>query len=150
ITPNPIQNRLVNAWGESWVLKASHKVPAIADDPSWFEHPWRAWRAAELDAELRKYKLGDTDGQPFADAGLREREDDREPRADNFWLGPHFIKRLAHLGWGFGPSISALGLQCAFDHDNSPVSIHRLYDTVVTAFPRARKVLFQALNMPDE
>jgi hypothetical protein len=150
ITPNPIQNRLVNAWGESWVLKASHKVPAIADDPSWLEHPWRAWRAAELDAELRKYKLVDTDGQPFADAGLSEREDDRQLGANNFWLGPHFIKRLAHLGWGFGPSISALGLQCAFDHDNSPVSVHYLYDTVVAAFPRARKVLFQALNMPDD
>ena len=103
-----------------------------------------------MDDELRKYKLVDTDGQPFADAGLSEREDDRQLGANNFSLGPAFIRRLAHLGWGFGPSISALGLQTSFDHDNSPVSIHRTYDTAIAAFPRAKKTLFQQLNMPDD
>jgi hypothetical protein len=69
--------------------------------------------------------------------------------ANNFWLAPHFIKRLGHLGWGFGPSITALGLKCAFDHDNSPVSVHRTYTTVAAAFPRVKKVLFQEMRMPD-
>jgi hypothetical protein len=151
ITREPAKNRIVNAWGESWVLKAAHKVLSISDeDPSWLQHPWKAIREKELDDELRKYKLVDTDGQPFADAALSEREDDRQLGANNFWLGPHFIKRLAHLGWGFGPSISALGLKTSFDHDNSPVSIHRTYETAIAAFPRAKKTLFQQLNMPDD
>jgi hypothetical protein len=150
ITDDPVQNRVVNCWGESWVLKAAHKVESIPDDQSWLSHPWRAIREAELDEELRKYKLVDTDGQPFADAALSEREDDRQVGANNFLLGPHFVRRLAHLGWGFGPSISALGLQTSFDHDNSPVSVYRTYDTAIAAFPRAQKTLFQQLNMPDD
>jgi hypothetical protein len=150
ITPDTKQNRLVNAWGESWVRKAAHKIESIPDDPSWLEHPWKVVRERELDDELKKYKLVDTDGQPFADAALSEREDDRQLGANNFWLGPHFIKRLAHLGWGFGPSISALGLKCSFDHDNSPVSVYRVYDSVIAAFPKVAKTLFQQLNMPDD
>ncbi|HUA98322.1 MAG TPA: hypothetical protein VMA34_08355 [Terracidiphilus sp.] len=150
ITPNTAENRLVNAWGESWVLKAAHKVESIPDDPSWLAQPWKVVREKELDGELQRYKLVDTDGQPFADAALSEREDDRQLGANNFWLGPHFIKRLAHLGWGFGPSISALGLKCSFDHDDSPVSVYKTYDHVVAAFPRVAKTLFQKLNMPDD
>jgi hypothetical protein len=149
ITPATEANRLVNAWGESWVLKAAHKIESIPDNPSWLHQPWRVVREKEEDEELRKYKLVDTDGQPFADAALSEREDDRQLGANNFWLGPHFIKRLAHLGWGFGPSISALGLKCSFDHDNSPVSVYKTYDLVATAFPKVAKTLFQQLNMPD-
>ena len=150
ITPATTENRLVNAWGESWVRKAAHKIESIPDDPSWLKHPWKAVRDNEsADEELRKYKLVDTDGQPFADAALSEREDERQLGANNFWLGPHFIKRLAHLGWGFGPSISALGLKTSFDHNNSPVSVHKTYDLVATAFPRVAKTLFQKLNMPD-
>ena len=151
ISPNPAADRLINAWGESWVLRAAHKITSISDEePSWLQHPWKALRERELDEELRAYKLVDTDGQPFADAALSEREDDRQLGADNFWLGPHFIKRLAHLGWGFGPSISALGLQTSFNHDNSPVSVHKTYDSAIEAFPRAAKTLFQPLNMPDD
>jgi hypothetical protein len=149
LTAKISENRLVNAWGESWVLKAAHKVESIPDDPSWLQHPWKVIREKELDDELSKYKLVDTDGQPFADAALSEREDDRQLGANNFWLGPHFIKRLAHLGWGFGPSISALGLKCSFDHDNSPVSVYKTYDLVATAFPKVAKTLFQGLKMPD-
>ena len=60
----------------------------------------------KFEEELKQYKLVDTDGQPFADAALNEREDNRQLGANNFWLAPHFVMRLAHLGWGFGPSIS--------------------------------------------
>ena len=111
LTDSPAEHRIVNTWGESWVLKAAHKVETIPDDPFWLANPSTVFDTLKLDAELKKYKLVDTDGQPFADAGLSEREDSRQVGANNFWLAPHFIKRLAHLGWGFGPSISALGLR---------------------------------------
>ncbi len=221
LTKSPDAHRIVNAWGESWVLKASRKVETIPDDraplagPFWLEHAWllggagvvvglllvglglRAAKAEassalrsgvrpairitaglalvvlglgyavlvtriagqtpdltrpayEFDDELKKYKLIDTDGQAFADAGLNEREDDRQLGAFNFRLAPHLIMRLAHLGWGFGPSITALGLKTAFDHDNSPISVHRTYSSPVEAFPRAKKVALQELNMPDD
>jgi hypothetical protein len=142
ITNSPAEHRIVNTWGESWVSKAAHKVEDIPDEPFWHEHPWALIEAVKLDDELKKYKLVDTDGQAFADAALSEREDNRQLGANNFWLAPHFIKRLGHLGWGFGPSISALGLASAFDHDNSPVSVHRTYTSVLEAFPRVRKILF--------
>ena len=150
ITKSPNADRVVNVWGESWVLKAAHKVEAIPDHPLWLERPWVLPDAVQLDEELQKYKLVDTTGQPFADAALNEREDSRQVGANNFWLAPHFLKRLAHLGWGFGPSISALGLATSFDHGNSPVSVHKTYDSAIEAFPRVKKVLFQQLNMPDD
>ncbi len=150
ITKDPSEDRIVNTWGESWVRKGVHKVDAIPDDhPFWLEHPLGLPHPLILDDQLKRYKLVDTVGQPFADAGLSEREDSRQLGANNFGLAPHFVKRIAHLGWGFGPSISALGLETSFDHDNSPVSVHRSYALAVDAFPRARKTLFQALNMPD-
>ena len=208
LTASPNDDRIVNTWGESWVLKASSKVETIPDDrapltpPFWIGHPWalaaipillgaflllRAMRGgrhilpavlgilligvgigagslvsklggqkpeltlrpSELDAELDKYKLVDTDGQPFADAALNQRADEKQLGAYNFWLGPSFVTRLAHLGWGFGPSISALGLKTSFDHDNSPVSVHKEVTSLIEAFPRVRKVIFQQLNMPD-
>ena len=149
VTRSPEKNRIVNTWGESWVLKAANKVETIPDHPLWLEHPVALLDSFRLDEELKKYKLVDTDGQPFADAALSEREDNRQLGANNFWLAPHFIKRLAHLGWGFGPSISALGLKTSFDHDNSPVSVHKTYAHVTEAFPRVKKTLFQKLNMPD-
>jgi hypothetical protein len=149
ITATPSEHRVVNTWGESWVRKAANKVETIPDEPFWLEHPHALIDAITLDDELKRYKLVDTDGQAFADAALSEREDNRQMGANNFWLAPHFIKRLGHLGWGFGPSITALGLKCAFDHDNSPVSVHRTYTTVAAAFPRVKKVLFQEMRMPD-
>ena len=60
------------------------------------------------------------------------------------------MRRLAHLGWGFGPSVTALGLASVFDHDDSPVSVHRKYATAAAAFPRGRKLIFQQLRMPDD
>ena len=130
--------------------KASNKVPAIPDHPIWQEHPFGFLSPDRRDKQLEGYKLVDTVGQPFADAGLSERENNRQLGANNFWLAPHFIKRLAHLGWGFGPSITALGLRCSFDTDNAPVPVHRVYHSAVEAFPRARKVIFQPLNMPHD
>src|SRR5205085_9935798 len=150
ITSSPQRDRIVNCWGESWVLKAANKVETIPDHPFWLEHPWALIDAIKLDDELKKYKLVDTDGQPFADAALSEREDNRQMGANNFWLAPHFIKRLAHLGMGFGPSVSALGLKCAFDHGNSPVSVHKTYSSVIHAFPLVKQVLFQEMRMPDD
>jgi hypothetical protein len=61
-----------------------------------------------------------------------------------------FVRRLAHLGWGFGPSVTALGLAGVFDHDDAPVSVHRTYSTAAAAFPRSRKLIFQELRMPDD
>jgi hypothetical protein len=74
ITRSPSDERIVNAWGESWFAKAARKVETIPDEPFWLEHLWSLIEAVELDEELKKYKLVDTDGQPFADAGLSERE----------------------------------------------------------------------------
>jgi len=150
ITNDPAGDRVVNVWGESWVLKAANKVETIPDHPFWLEHPWALLDLVKLDDELKQYKLVDTVGQPFADAALSERENNRQLGANNFWLGPHFVKRLGHLGWGFGPSITALGLETSFDHDNSPVSVHKTYATAIQAFPRTRKTLFQELRLPDD
>lgn len=226
LTKNPELDRIVNTWGESWVLKAAHKIKALpekrtygvkffgmhpfvlpgiliglglvllvlgiraGDRPDLLKvstpgrRPWwartkplfwlaalfllagaslhalarlRAQQLADLipaaaDRELQQYKIVDTDGQPFADAALNEREDKKQVGANNFWFGPALVTRLAHLGWGFGPSITALGLRTSFDHDKSPISVHRTYDTsqVLEAFGRVKKTLFQELNMPDD
>ncbi|TMC47832.1 MAG: DUF4331 domain-containing protein [Chloroflexi bacterium] len=151
VTASPAEHRIVNTWAESWVRLGVGKVPGIHEHhPFWQEHPWALLHRLTLDGELRRYKLVDTVGQPFADAALSEREDSRQVGANNVALGPHFIKRLAHLGWGFGPSITALGLHTSFDHDNSPVSVHRTYELAVDAFPRVRRTITQQLRMPDE
>ena len=221
LTASPDVDRIVNVWGESWVLKASGKIKQIPDEGAmlrasrlleyawllalipiaagviWLLGPWRRrstaaeelpWIArprprligglafialgvgglilglrygpdlvpgqeaevarAPMPDELRNYKLIDTDGQPFADAGLNEREDARQVGANNFLLGTSFVRRLAHLGWGFAPSVTALGLKTSFDHGNSPISVHRS-SSLVDAFPRVQKLLFQPMNMPD-
>lgn len=150
LSESPQEERIVATWGESWVLKASSKVETIPDDPFWLGNPLALLKSATRDDELKRYKLVDTVGQPFADAGLSERENSRQLGANNFWLAPHFVRRLAHLGWGFAPSITALGIQTSFDHDDSPVSVHRTYDSALAAFPRVRKTLFQGLAMADD
>jgi Domain of unknown function (DUF4331) len=157
ITKSPAQERIVNVWGESWVLKAANKIELIADDDTCcFRGLW-AWvtglfgaTPSPFDTQLEKYKRVDTDGVPFADAGLNEREDDRQLGADNESLARHFVLRLAHLGAGFGPSITALGLGTCFDHGNATVSQHKMYDLAINAFPPAKKCLFQQVNMPDD
>ena len=149
-TDDPAGDWVVNVWAESWVRKATGKVPLIPDDPAWIEHPFRLLSEAHRDSQLRDYKRVDTTAQPFADAALNEREDDRQVGGPNFMLAAHFVKRLAHLGWGFGPSVTALGLPCSFDHDNSPVSVHKVHRSVITAFPRVQKLIFQELRMPAD
>ncbi|HEV2719194.1 MAG TPA: hypothetical protein VG323_04180 [Thermoanaerobaculia bacterium] len=157
VTNNPQRDRIVNSWGESFVLKASHKIPTIPDEPphSIFGRLWD-WvtnlftREDDAAAELAKYKLVDTDGVPFADAALSERHDERQLGANNVSLSRLFVMRFGHLGWGFGPSISALGLGTCFDHSNSPVSVYKTYTLATEAFPRVKKCFFQTLNMPDD
>jgi hypothetical protein len=213
LTRSPATDRIVNAWGESWVRTASGKIDNIPPEGAmlpgsvFLEHAWLfggsliglgvLWlivairrgarpsgmpravhaiagtllvvagialallyevrpgqqaeiaRASQAD-ELKSFKLIDTDGQPFADAGLNERENARQVGPYDFVLGRHFVLRLAHLGWGFGPSVSALGLRGSFNHDNSPISVYRTYDSVAEAFPRVVKMLFQPMTMPDD
>jgi hypothetical protein len=140
ITKTPEKDRLVNCWGESWVLKASSKIETISDKQ-------RSWTK---DEELKKYKRIDTDGIPFADAGLAERFDNRQLGAHNIRLARTFVRRFGHLGWGFAPSVSALGLPTCFKHDNAPVSRWVKYRLASTAFPRVAKCFFQDFNMPDD
>ena len=151
LTKSPETDRIVNAWGESWVRKASGKAPTIPNSrENLLDRAAQLVGPREFEQELSQYKLVDTDGQPFADAALNEREDDRQLGAYNIQLARHFVVRLAHLGWGFGPSIRALGLQSAFDDDNAPVSVHRTYALATLAFPRVKKMIWQELNMPDD
>jgi tetratricopeptide (TPR) repeat protein len=152
ITTEPKKDRVVNTWGESWVLKAANKIITEPDNRggsrwSWFD---RFHRKSQAEAELEKYKLIDTDGVPFEDAALSERRDSDQLGANNAKLARQFVIRFGHLGWGFGPSVSALGLGTCFDHDNSPVSKVVFYKTAVAAFPRVKKCFFQRLNMPDD
>ncbi len=154
ITKKPEQDRIVRAWGESWVLKASGKIKTIPNNGGYsFNFLRQAWAGtvpadSEFNSDVANYKRVDVDGVPFLDAALNEREDDRQ-MAQNITLAEHYVKRLAHLGWGFGPSISALGLGTCFDHGNSPVSVHKTYALAIEALPRAKKCLFQRINMPD-
>lgn len=97
----------------------------------------------------RYYKRVDTVGVPFLDPALNEREDERQI-ADNRKRTRHYVIRFAHLGWGFGPSIDALGLKTCFNHDDSPVSVHKTYKLAVIAFPRVKRCFFQPVNMPDD
>lgn len=158
ITRQPEKERIVNAWGESWVLKAANKIETIPDGSgtsffgrigAWFR---RVFGRGENDyaAELKKYKRVDTDGVPFADAGLSEREDSRQLGSNNLPLARHFVTRFGHLGWGFAPSVTALGLPTCFDHDNATVSQHRHYALATAAFPRVKRCFFQEMNMPDD
>jgi hypothetical protein len=157
LTPSPASERIVNVWGESWVRKAADKIETIPDGEArgWFARFW-AWlgglfsSASEFAAELQDYKRVDTDGVPFADAALSERRDDRQLGAQNLALARHFVIRFGHLGWGFGPSVSALGLGTCFDHDGAPVSVHRTYHLALEAFPRVKRCFFQRLYMPDD
>jgi len=158
ITRTPDRDRIVDAWGESWVLKAAHRIPTIPDRPrrsffgriGGFFHGLFGGKVNAYQAELARYKRIDTDGVPFADAALSEREDDRQLGATNIKLARTFVRRFGHLGWGFGPSVSALGVGTCFDHDNSPVSVYKTYALAIEAFPRVKKCLFQPMNMPDD
>lgn len=155
LTRTPDQDRIVRTWGESWVLKAAAKVDSTPDEKQYsfsglFKAAWAGTTPPEtgFNDDIKNYKKVDVDGVPFLDAALNEREDTRQI-ANNIKLSEHYVKRFAHLGWGFGPSISALGLGTCFDHSNSPVSVHKTYNLAIKAFPRAKKCFFQRVNMPD-
>ncbi|MGB7933362.1 MAG: hypothetical protein WCH04_14240, partial [Gammaproteobacteria bacterium] len=157
ISKIPETERIVRTWGESWVLKASGKIAAMPDDKwySIFNHFFGRLRTSVFpssesgfNSDIANYKHVDTDGVPFLDAALNEREDERQ-FANNIKLARHYVIRFAHLGWGFGPSISALGIGTCFDHDNSPVSVYKTYNLATEAFPRVKKCFFQRVNMPD-
>ncbi|MGJ0486589.1 MAG: DUF4331 family protein [Methylomicrobium sp.] len=154
LTKTPETDRIVRTWGESWVLKASAKAKAIPDQK---EHSFfglfkgmTATGPSEdgFNDDIRDYKKVDLDGVPFLDAALNLREDDKQ-LSNNVKLSELYVRRFAHLGWGFGPSISALGLGSCFDHSNSPVSVYKTYKLAIEAFPRAKKCFFQRINMPD-
>ncbi|MEC4748945.1 hypothetical protein [Methylomicrobium sp. Wu6] len=154
LTKTPETDRIVRTWGESWVLKASAKAKAIPDQKELsFFGLFKGMKAtspaeAGFNDDISDYKKVDLDGVPFLDAALNERADDRQ-LANNIKLSEHYVTRFAHLGWGFGPSISALGLGTCFDHSNSPISVHKTYKLAIEAFPRAKKCFFQRVNMPD-
>jgi hypothetical protein len=153
ITASPASDRIVNVWGESWVLKASDKVDKIPDRSGFLDKVGAFFSnmfsdEGGFDQDLEHYKRVDTDGLPFADAALSERHDDRQLGADNFLLAPHFVNRFGHLGWGFGPSITALGLPSCFDDGGATVSTLRFYKNPIEAFPRVKRCFFQELNMP--
>jgi hypothetical protein len=150
ITKTPQHDRIVNAWGESWVRKASGKVAAIPNNrANILDRIGSFVGPSEFEDEIALYKLVDTDGQAFADAALNQRDDNKQLGANNVRLARQFALRLAHLGWGFGPSIRALGLSSAFDDDGTPVSVHRIDHLATLVFPRVKKVIWQELNMPD-
>jgi hypothetical protein len=106
--------------------------------------------AALYDEQMKQYKLVDTDGVPFSDAALSQRLDKNQLGANNLDQARDFVIRTAHLGWGFGPSITALGLKSSFDHGDASVSVHKVPILATEAFPRVKKVLFQKLPMRDE
>lgn len=153
ITTNPTRNRLVNAWGESWVLRASSQIDLISDDNkaglgSWWSRTFG--RKNEAKKQLKQYKRVDTDGVPFSDAALSERWDSRQLGARNLKLARWYVQRFGHLGWGFAPSVAALGLPTCFDHGDVEIPTVRHYDLATPAFPRVKKCFFQELNMPDD
>ncbi|MCI0653916.1 MAG: DUF4331 domain-containing protein [Methylococcaceae bacterium] len=154
LTKTPEKDRIIRTWGESWVLTAAGKANSPAGKPySWFGFIKDALAEptdteAGFNTDLANYKKVDVDGVPFLDAALNEREDARQ-LANNIGLAELYVTRFGHLGWGFGPSIAALGLGSCFDHSNSPVSVYKTYKLAIQAFPRAKKCFFQRINMPD-
>jgi len=145
LTKSPEKERIVRVWGESWILKASNKIDLIPDKGSYS----LVGEASEFNDDIAAYKRVDVDGVPFLDAALNEREDEKQI-ANNIKLARHYVIRFAHLGWAFGPSVDALGLNTCFDHDNSPISVHKTYKLAINAFPRVKRCFLQRVNMPDD
>ena len=65
ITKSPPEHRVINTWGESWVLKAANKVETIPDHPFWLEHPLVLLDAFKLDAELKKLRTALMIANPY-------------------------------------------------------------------------------------
>lgn len=152
ISETPDTHRIVRTWGGSYVRKASSLVSAYA--PGAFERAWLGLKnmfQKELAFNTRDgdYNQVDHDGVPFSDAALSKRFDSHVG-VNNLIYVRQFTTRFAHLGWGFGPSVTTLGLPTCFDHDNSPVPVHKIEKLATVAFPRVKKCLLQKLNMPDQ
>lgn len=151
ISKDPATDRIVRMWGGSYVRKASSLVPAHA--PSAWDKTWIGFKGMfkkdmEFNTRDSDYNQVDHDGVPFSDAALSMRYDSHVGVANLKYLR-EFTTRFAHLGWGFGPSVSTLGLPTCFDHDNSPIPVHKTYKLATEAFPRVKHCFFQKLRMPD-
>lgn len=152
ITKSPMEERIVRTWGESFVLKASSLVPAYA--PSMFQRFWLWLKSlfseeSEFNNNVSDYNQVDHVGVPFSDAALSERED-AKVAVNNIRYSRQFVTRFGHLGWGFGPSVSALGLPTCFKHDDSPVSVYKVPKLATAVFLHVKDCFFQELNMPDD
>ncbi len=165
LTTQPKEERIIRTWGESWVLTASGRIKhslSTAERLSFWGR-LKAWffkLLAKMGMDMTSpeenfkdnlddYQLVDHVGVPFADAALNQREDSHVG-LNNLKYGREYIMRFAHLGWGFGPSLTAMGFGTCFDHSNSPVSVHKVYKLATLAFPRVKNCLLQKVNMPNE
>ena len=61
----------------------------------------RCCDAVRLDDELKRTSSSTPSASRSPTPALNEREDNRQLGANNFWLAPDFVRRLAHLGLGF-------------------------------------------------
>lgn len=147
VTKDPQNERIVNVWAESWVLKSANRFPAVPNSSGSNSRPQPTQNKYRV--QLTKYKRVDTAGVPLADTILSLSEDNRQIGPDNVSLATWFVRRFAHLGWGFGPSMTAMGLPTCFDHGDVKVSKLVNYVDPLTAFVPVAKCLFQELNMPD-
>jgi len=140
--------------GRELVLKAAHKIETTMTTAPAASTVYGLDQRAVLPANRVRQSSRTTSASIQTGCrrgrGLNERLDERQIGADNETLALHFVTRLAHLGWGFGPSISALGLGTCFDHSNSPVSVYKTYALATEAFPRVKNCLLQEVNMPDD
>lgn len=150
LTDRPGEHRIVNAWGESWVLKASSKVETIPDDPLWIEHPHVLLNAFTLDDELTKIQAG-----RHGRSGFRRRRAERtrgrpSARREQFLAGTafHQAPRSPRMGvrpvdHGAEASLCLRSRQFAGFHTSNLQACRR-------RLPARKKILFQELNMSDD
>ena len=95
----------------------------------------RCCAAARLDDELRRYKLVDTvASRSPTPASASGRTTGSSARTTSGW------RRRSSGGWPTSAGASArrstaLGLASVFDHDDSPVSVHKTYATAADGLP---------------
>jgi hypothetical protein len=97
LTDRPSDHRIVNTWGESWVLKASSKVETIPDDPFWIEHPHVLLDAFTLDDRLGIDWVHTNCG---ADHRAQDAEDGRVERPDTELFCNIFLDPRIDIGKG--------------------------------------------------
>lgn len=141
--------RIIRVWGDGNRVKASRRY---AFGPREGGHVFRTGNPAD-------YVRMDTLGIPFVDTVLGEREERFNTGANNLLLQDDYVRRFAHLGWGFGPSLVAMGLDTCFSfhpplpkpfsllgNANRPVNLR--YDYTVAAASRVAGCLLQSVKMP--